>query len=158
MSIEKVKAFFAARNLSDRIMEFAESSATVALAAKAAGCEEKEIAKSMAFLVGGEPILVVMAGDARIANPKFKAVFHEKPKMIPPEKLGELIGHEMGGVCPFAVKEGVKIYLDISLKRFNYIYPAAGSEKSAVKLTPTELEEITAAHDWVDIGKDWADA
>jgi len=153
MSIEKVRAFFAGRNMADRILEFDQSSATVELAAQALGCEGKRIAKTMSFMVSGEPILIVLAGDARIDNPKYKARFSTKAKMLSHEEAAELIGHAVGGVCPFAVNEGVKVYLDESLKRFETVFPACGSSNSAIELTVPELEEYSGYVEWVDVSK-----
>ena len=158
MAFEKVKAYFAQAGLEDRVMEFEDSSATVELAAEAVGCEAKQIVKTLSFLVDGEPILLAMAGDARVANPKFKAEFHSKPVMIPLEQVEHYIGHGIGGVCPFAVKDGVKVYLDASIRRFREVYPAAGSSNSAVRLTVPELEQYACAVKWVDVGKGWQDA
>lgn len=154
MAIERVREYFRGFGIESRIIEFESSSETVELAA-AAGCEPKRIAKTMAFMVGEQPILVVMAGDARIANPKFKAEFATKPKMIAPPELPELIGHEMGGVCPFGIKEGVAVYLDESLRRFATVFPAAGSGNSAIEMNLAELEKYSNSVKWVDIGKDW---
>jgi len=153
MSIEKVRAFFAGRNMADRILEFDQSSATVELAAQALGCEGKRIAKTMSFMVSGEPILIVLAGDARIDNPKYKARLSTKAKMLSHEEAAELIGHAVGGVCPFAVNEGVKVYLDESLKRFETVFPACGSSNSAIELTVPELEEYSGYVEWVDVSK-----
>lgn len=153
MSIEKVRAFFSEKNMADRILEFDQSSATVELAAQALGCEGKRIAKTMSFMVSGEPILIVLAGDARIDNPKYKARFSTKAKMLSHEEAAELIGHAVGGVCPFAVNEGVKVYLDESLKRFETVFPACGSSNSAIELTVPELEEYSGYVEWVDVSK-----
>ena len=155
MSIEKVRAYFAQWGMEDRILEFDVSSATVELAAIAVGCEGKRIAKTLSFLVGDKPVLVATAGDAKISNPKFKAYFKTKAKMLPLEQVEALIGHGVGGVCPFAVKAGVDVYLDVSLKRFATVFPAAGSENSAIELTMEELEQYSGAMGWVDICKDW---
>lgn len=154
MSFEAVKAVLTAAGYGDRIKEFDQSSATVADAAQAIGCEEEQIAKTLSFLVDHQPLLVVTAGDVRIANPKFKAAFKKRGRMIPAEEVEGYIGHAPGGVCPFAVKKGVPIYLDESLKRFAVVYPAAGSDHSAVELTPRELEHLAQPVAWVDIGKD----
>ncbi|MBQ1913791.1 MAG: YbaK/EbsC family protein [Selenomonadaceae bacterium] len=153
MSIENVKAYFRAHGMEGRILEFEESSATVDLAAQAVGCEPARIAKTLSFSVGGQPVLVVTAGDMRIAGPKFKAVFHEKPRMLAADEVEEKIGHGVGGVCPFAVKEGVKVYLDVSMKRFATIFPACGSGNSAIELSPEELEKYSGALEWVDVCK-----
>ncbi|MCD7774752.1 MAG: YbaK/EbsC family protein [Clostridiales bacterium] len=155
MSIERVKNYLSKFGLSDRVTEFDVSSATVALAAEALGCEERLIAKSMAFNVKGEPVIVVIAGDCKTDNPKFKAQFGTKAVMIKPDELPELVGHPMGGVCPFDVNSGVRVYLDNSLKRFEYVYPAAGTANSAVKLTLDELQTAVGEHfaGWIDISK-----
>lgn len=132
MSIENVTAYLRERGADDKIKIFDVSSATVELAAKALGTDEARIAKSMAFLVDGKPVLVVTAGDMKIDNAKFKSFFHTKARMLTPDELTELVGHAMGGVCPFALKDGCTVYLDIALKRFDTVYPAAGSSNSAV--------------------------
>jgi len=155
MAIEKVRAYFAQFGMEDRILEFQVSSATVELAAIAVGVEGKRIAKTLSFLVGEKPILVAVAGDAKISNPKFKETFHTKAKMIPFEQVEELIGHGVGGVCPFAIHQGVEVYLDVSLKRFETVFPAAGSENSAIELNMEELEQYSQAIGWVDVCKDW---
>jgi prolyl-tRNA editing enzyme YbaK/EbsC (Cys-tRNA(Pro) deacylase) len=155
MAIEKVKEYFKQFGIEDRIQEFTVSSATVELAAAALGCEPCRIAKSLAFMTEEGPILVVAAGDAKVDNPKYKAQFHTKAKMLTPDEAVELIGHAVGGVCPFAVNKGVKIYLDESLKRFETVYPAAGSANSAVELTLPELEKYSAAIGWIDVCKGW---
>lgn len=153
MSIEKVKAYFASRGMAERVLEFPVSSATVALAAEALGCEPCRIAKTLSFLVEDRPILIVAAGDAKIDNPKYKAQFGTKAKMLTPEQAEELIGHAVGGVCPFAVNEGVTVYLDESLKRFQTVFPACGSGNSAIELTIPELEEHSGYAGWVDVCK-----
>ena len=155
MSIDKVRAYFRKYDMEDRVLEFDVSSATVELAAQAVGCEGKRIAKTMSFLVDDNAVLVVLAGDAKISNPKFKAAFHTKAKMLSPEQVDLLIGHSIGGVCTFAINEGVKVYLDESLKRFETVFPAAGSSNSAIELTLEELWKYSCASGWVDIGKDW---
>lgn len=134
-------------------MEFATSSATVELAAEAVGCEPARIAKTLSFKVGDTPILIVAAGDAKIDNPKYKAQFHTKAKMLTREEVEEKIGHAVGGVCPFAVNEGVEIYLDKSLKRFETVYPAAGSSNSAIQMTMEELEKYSGSSRWIDVCK-----
>lgn len=151
MSIDKVKAFFRTCGMESRILEFAESSATVELAAHAADCEPARIAKTLSFDFAGKPILVVTAGDRKIAGAKFKAEFHGKPKMLATDMVEERIGHAVGGVCPFAVNDRVKVYLDISLKRFDTVFPACGSDNSAIELTPEELEKYSGAAAWVDV-------
>ena len=153
MSLEKAKNHLEKFGLADRIHEFDVSSATVELAAKALGCGEAEIAKSMAFIVDDKPIIVVCAGDTKIDNSKFKAMFHTKAKMIGFDELEPLIGHAAGGVCPFGVNDGVRVYLDESLKRFDTVYPAAGTANSAVRLTPAELEKASLMTAWVDVTK-----
>ena len=153
MSLEKAKIHLEKFGLADRIHEFDVSSATVELAAKALGCGEAEIAKSMAFIVDDKPIIVVCAGDTKIDNSKFKAKFHTKAKMIGFDELEPLIGHAAGGVCPFGVNDGVTVYLDESLKRFDTVYPAAGTANSAVRLTPLELEKASQMTAWVDVTK-----
>lgn len=153
MTIEQVKAYLAECGLGDRVQEFDVSSATVELAAQALGCEPCLIAKTMSFLVDGHVALVVLAGDARIDNAKFKAVFHQKAKMLSHEQVSELTGFPVGGVCPFLAPEGTSVYLDESLKRFAFVYPAAGSRNSAVKVNPEELERASKAEKWVDVSK-----
>ena len=156
MSVESVKEYLSQFGLADRVMEFDASSATVAEAAADLGCEPARIAKTMAFVVAGHAILVVMAGDGKVDNPRYKAVFHTKAAMVPPDQLMELVGHPMGGVCPFAIREDVPVYLDESLKRFDIIYPAAGTASSAVKLSVPELEQAAQNFaGWVDVAKGW---
>ncbi len=153
MSIENVRKYFKTKGIEERIQEFDSSSATVALAAKALRCEESRIAKTLSFHVGDKVVLIVAAGDAKIDNAKYKAQFGTKAKMLSVEEAEPLIGHAVGGVCPFAVKEGVEIYLDVSLKRFQTVFPACGSANSAIELTPEELEEYTDFTSWVDVCK-----
>lgn len=153
MSFNKVYEFFKEKGLSDRVMEFDESSATVELAAQAIGCEPARIAKTMSFLIDDKAILIVTAGNVKIDNKKYKAYFHTKAKMIPWDDVEGYIGHAPGGVCPFAVKEDINVYLDTSLKDFDTVYPAAGSSNSAVKLTPDELYTLSGAIDWIDVCK-----
>lgn len=155
MAIEKVKAYFAAFGMADRIREFDVSSATVELAAQALGCEPCRIAKTLSFLVEGEPILIVAAGDAKIDNPRYKAQFGTKAKMLTPEEAETMVGHAVGGVCPFGVNEDVKVYLDESLKRFSTVFPACGSSNSAIELTIAELEKVSGFLSWVDVCKNW---
>lgn len=157
MSIEKVRPYLEERGMADRIKEFDVSSATVELAAAALGCEGKRIAKTLSFMVNDKAILIVAAGDAKVDNPKYKAFFGTKAKMLTPDEAVELVGHAVGGVCPFAVNEGVKVYLDISLRRFETVYPAAGSSNSAVRLTPDELATLCPDAEWVDLCKAWQD-
>lgn len=153
MAIDNVFKYFEKYGREKDILEFEVSSATVSDAALAIGCEEAHIAKTMSFMVDDKPILIVIAGDRKIDNAKFKQVFKCKAKMIPSENLGELIGHEAGGVCPFGINDGVDVYLDESLKRFQYVYPACGSSNSAIKLTIPELEKYSNYKAWVDVGK-----
>lgn len=153
MAINLVREYLKQFNKDKDILEFSESSATVRDAALAIGCDEAYIAKTMSFIVDDKPILIVLAGDRKIDNSKFKQTFKCKAKMIPSENLKELVGHEAGGVCPFGIKEGIKVYLDESLKRFEFVYPACGSSNSAIKLTISELEEYSGMNSWVDVGK-----
>ena len=153
MAIEKVKAYFKTKGMEDRIQEFEVSSATVALAAQALGCDENRIAKTLSFHVGEKVVLIVAAGDAKIDNPKYKAFFGAKAKMLAFEEAEELIGHAVGGVCPFAVNEGVEVYLDESLKRFETVFPACGSSNSAIELTINELEQHSGFISWIDVCK-----
>lgn len=156
MSIEKVRAFFAQRGREGDILEFDVSSATVELAAQAVGCPPERIAKTLSFAVDGGCVLVVCAGDAKVDNAKFKAQFHTKAKMLTHEEAHELIGHDVGGVCPFALPEDVKVYLDVSMKRFETVFPAAGSSNSAVEMTCDELERYASNFAaWVDVCKGW---
>lgn len=153
MAIEKVRTYFESLGAADKIREFDVSSATVELAAAALGCEGARIAKTMSFALADCDILIVAAGDVKIDNQKFKARFHTKAKMLPFEECEARIGHAAGGVCPFAVNEGVKVYLDESLKRFETVYPAAGSSNSAIELTIPELERFSNFSEWVDVCK-----
>lgn len=153
MSIEKVKQYLDKLGLKENIIEFETSSATVELAAQAVGCGGEQIAKTMSFDRNGKTILIVLAGDTRVDNAKFKATFGGKAKMLSIEEVESRVGHKVGGVCPFAVNEGVDIYLDVSLKRFDYVYPAAGNDYSAVKLDISQLELASCSVGWVDVGK-----
>ena len=153
MSIEKAKEYLKQYNLSDRVMVFSVSAATVKDAAIAVGCAEGEIAKSLTFLIDDSPIMILAEGTAKIDNAKYKAEFHTKAKMIPFEDVERLIGHAAGGVCPFGINDGVKVYLDNSLKKYSIVYPAAGNDKSAVKLTIEELEKASKFLKWVDVCK-----
>ena len=155
MSIEKVRAYFSQFGMENRILEFPVSSATVELAAVAVGCEPQRIAKTLSFMVADRPILIVAAGDAKIDNPKYKAQFSQKAKMLSFDQAAELIGHAVGGVCPFAVNEGVEVYLDESIKRFETVFPAAGSSNSAIELTIPEMESCSGYVAWVDVCKAW---
>ena len=153
MAIEKVKEFFAGFGMEDRVLEFEVSSATVELAAQALHCEPCRIAKTLSFHVGEQVVLIVAAGDAKIDNPKYKAQFGTKAKMLAFDEAEALIGHAVGGVCPFAVNEGVAVYLDESLKRFETVFPACGSSNSAIELTVDELERYAAPVAWIDVCK-----
>lgn len=154
MAFLKAKEHLEKYGLGDKIMEFSVSSATVREAALALNCEEKEIAKTLSFLVNDKPILIVTAGDSKIDNKKYKEFFGNKAKMISYEDVEKFIGHGVGGVCPFGVNEGIDIYLDDSLKRFEIVYPACGSSNSAVKLTLDELEKASNYKEWIDVCKD----
>ena len=145
MSIEVVRTYFQTLGIADRIQEFPVSSATVELAAQALNCAPERIAKTLSFKVDDAPILIVAAGDAKVDNSKFKGQFHTKAKMLTPDEAVELVGHAVGGVCPFAVKDGVAIYLDESLKRFQTVFPACGSANSAIELTIPELEQYSGS-------------
>ena len=153
MAIDKVKAYFREYGMDERIQEFEVSSATVELAAKALRCEPQRIAKTLSFMVENEAVLIVAAGDAKIENPKYKGKFGKKAKMPLPDEVEALVGHAVGGVCPFAVNKGVKVYLDVSLKRFGTVFPACGSSNSAIELTIPELEEYSGYVEWVDVCK-----
>lgn len=155
MAIEKVRTYFAQFGMEERIQELTESSATVELAAQALHCAPERIAKTLSFMVNGAPVLIVAAGDARIDNPQYKAQFGTKAKMLTPEEAENLVGHAVGGVCPFAVNEGVGVYLDESLKRFETVFPACGSANSAIELTIPELEQYSGYNAWVDVCKSW---
>ena len=151
LSLSSVRNYFKQYNMDTHIVEFPVSSATVELAAQAIGCKEQEIAKTMSFHVGDEVIVIVMAGDARIDNKKYKSFFHKKAKMLHGEEVESLTGHPIGGVCPFGLKEGIKVYLDESLERFDHVYPACGSPNSAIKLTIPELEKYAHQESWIDV-------
>lgn len=154
MSIEKVKEYFKQYKIEDRILEFPVSSATVELAAQALNTEPCRIAKTLSFMVADYPILIVAAGDAKVDNKKYKAYFGAKAKMLSPDEVIEKIGHAIGGVCPFAINEGVRVYLDESIKRFETIFPACGSSNSAIELTPDELEKYSSFFvEWIDVCK-----
>ena len=153
MAIDNVKKYFKQYNIENRIIELTTSSATVKEAAESLGTEECKIAKTLSFLVEEKPILIVAAGDAKIDNSKYKGFFSTKAKMIPATDVENLIGHNIGGVCPFAIKENVTVYLDESLKRFETVYPACGSSNSAIKLTIEELEKYSNYSKWIDVCK-----
>ena len=155
MSIEKVKQYFSALGIENRIQEFPVSSATVELAAQALGCEGARIAKTISFMLDSEAILIVTAGDAKIDNAKYKAYFGKKAKMLTPDEAVDLIGHAVGGICPFAVNDTSKIYLDVSLKRFQTVFPACGSSNSAIELTIPELEKYSGYIAWIDVCKNY---
>lgn len=155
MAIEKVKKYFKKYDMEDRIQEFDVSSATVELAAEALHCEPCRIAKTLSFMAKEQPVLIVTAGDAKIDNPKYKAQFGTKAKMLTYEEVESLTGHAVGGVCPFAVNDGLTIYLDESLKRFQTVFPACGSSNSAIELTIEELEKYSGYTAWIDVCKGW---
>ena len=153
MAIDKVRDYFRQYGMEDRILEFDESSATVELAAHAVGCEPAHIAKTMSFKSEDGCILIVTAGDTKIDNSKFKAQFHMKAKMLSPDEVVEMVGHAIGGVCPFAVGEKVRVYTDVSMQRFDTVYPAAGSSNSAVRLSCEELYRYSNSLGWIDVCK-----
>ncbi len=153
MAIEKVKEYFKTFGMEDRVLEFDVSSATVELAAQALGCAPERIAKSITLNVDGGCVMIIAAGDVKIDNPKYKAEFSCKAKMLSADEALEMTGHAVGGICPFAVNDGCKIYLDESLKRFDYVYPACGSSNSAIKLSIKELEKYSNCIKWVDVCK-----
>jgi len=155
MSIEAVKAYLKDAGCTTEVIEFAADTATVALAAAAIGCEEREIAKTLSFELSTGPILVVMSGEAKADNRKFKDTFGEKAKMIPFDEVEQKVGHAPGGVCPFAVKAGVRVFADVSLKRFATFYPAAGSAHSAIPMDAAALERLGHIVSWVDVAKGW---
>lgn len=154
MSLEKAKEHLDKKGFSDRVIELENSTATVSMAAEALGVEDGMIAKTMSFLQGEKAVLILTEGTAKVDNRKYKNVFHTKAKMIPFEKVEEIVGHAPGGVCPFGVKSEIEIYLDESLKKFEVVYPAAGNDHSAVKLTISELEQASDALGWVDVCKE----
>ena len=153
MAIEKVKEYFKAFGIENRIREFDVSSATVELAAQALNCEPCRIAKSLTFMLGESPIMVIAAGDAKVDNAKYKAKFGAKAKMLKFDEVEPLIGHAVGGVCPFGINDGVKVYLDESLKRFDTVFPACGSSNSAIELNIEEMEKCSGYTEWVDVCK-----
>lgn len=153
MSLEKVKAYFKTYGMEEKIQEFDVSSATVELAASALQCEPQRIAKTLSFMLEERAVLIVAAGDAKIDNSKYKARFGKKAKMLSPDEVEALVGHAVGGVCPFAVKESVEVYLDVSLKRFDTVFPACGSSNSAIELTIPQLEQYSGYAEWVDVCK-----
>lgn len=155
MSYEKVKEYFDSVSLGERVVIREHIGDTVENAAIAIGCEPAHIAKAMSFMQNGEPALVVMAGDAKVNNTKYKTCFHQKAVMVPGDQVEDLIGHVPGAVCPFGINDGVKVYLDISLKRFEVIYTAGGNPNATVQLTLDELEEHSKPETWVDVCKGW---
>lgn len=154
MAIEAVREFFKEHEMENMIQEFQVSSATVELAAMALGCEPERIAKTLSFKVEDKAVLIVTAGDAKIDNRKFKDFFHTKAKMLSQEEVIELVGHAVGGVCPFAIKKDVPVYLDASLKRFETVFPACGSSNSAIELSIHQLERFSGYQEWIDVSKD----
>lgn len=155
MAIEKVKEYFKEFGMEKKIQEFETSSATVELAAIALNCEPERIAKSLSFKIDEKAILIIAAGDAKVDNAKYKSVFHVKAKMLTIDEVEELIGHAIGGVCPFGINDNIDVYLDISLKRFNTVFPACGSSNSAIELTINEMEKYSNYKEWVDVCKGW---
>ena len=155
MSIEIVRKYFSSFGMEERIQEFEVSSATVELAAQAVGCIPARIAKTLSFKIGEEPILIVAAGDAKIDNRKYKDQFGKKAVMLSQEEVSEKIGHAVGGVCPFGIPDTVSVYLDESLKRFETVFPAAGSSNSAIELSLEELMQYSRAKEWIDVCKGW---
>ena len=153
MAIDKVKEHFAKFDMADRIQEFEVSSATVELAAQALGCECERIAKTISLYMDESAILIVAAGDAKIDNKKFKEKFNTKAKMLSFEDVEPIVGHAVGGVCPFGINDGVDVYLDESLKRFKTVFPACGSSNSAIELTISELEKVSGYKEWIDVCK-----
>ena len=153
MSLKRTKEYLKEFGFEDRVMEFPISSKTVKEAAIAIGCREEEVGKTLSFLVGDRPILIVVAGTSKIDNHKYKEEFSVKAKMVPVEMLSEIIGHEAGGVCPFGINEGVEVYLDKSLESLENVYPACGSENSAIKLSIEQLEKYSSYVEWVDVTK-----
>lgn len=154
MAIDRVRAYFREYGIEEKVQELAESSATVELAAAALGTEPGRIAKTLSFMVNESPILIVTAGDVKIDNAKYKKFFGAKAKMLTPQQAEELIGHAVGGVCPFAINEGVTVYLDESLKAYETVYPACGSSNSAIELNMEELEKYSLSKAWIDVCKE----
>lgn len=155
MAIENVIEYFRKWDIEDKIIEFDVSSATVELAAKAVGCEEERIGKTLSFMIDSKAILIVVAGDAKVDNKKYKVEFGKKAKMLTPDEALDLVGHSIGGICPFGINNGVNVYLDESLKRFKTVYPACGSSNSAIEFTIEELEKYSNYSSWIDVCKDW---
>ena len=150
-----VKSYLETKGFGDRLTEHEETIDTVEHAAMRIGCTEPEIAKTLSFIVDEKPVIVVMAGDGRVNSSKFKAQFHTKPHMIPRDQVEKITGFQPGGVCPFAVPENIPIWLDVSMKRFEYVHPAGGNEYTSVMLTPEELEKASGAVGWCDVCKGW---
>ena len=150
-----VKSYLETKGFGDRLTEHEETIDTVEHAAMRIGCTEPEIAKTLSFIVDEKPVIVVMAGDGRVNSSKFKAQFHTKPHMIPRDQVEKITGFQPGGVCPFAVPENIPIWLDVSMKRFEYVHPAGGNEYTSVMLTPEELEKVSGAVGWCDVCKGW---
>ena len=155
MSIIRAREHLTRFGVEERVQEFNVSSATVPLAAQALSVLPARIAKTLSFIVGERVVLIVVAGDARIDNAAYKAFFHTKARMVPPEEAGDRIGHEIGGICPFGIQSGVEVFLDVSLQRFDTVFPAAGSDSSAIELSCAELFDISAARQWIDVCRDW---
>lgn len=155
MAIERVREYFREYGMENRIQEFEVSSATVELAAAALHCDPQRIAKTLSFLVDNHAMLIVTAGDAKIDNAKYKAKFRAKAKMLTPDEVEAMVGHAVGGVCPFGINEGIAVYLDVSLKRFETVFPACGSGNSAIELSIEELEQYSGYTEWADVCKGW---
>lgn len=153
MAIERVKEFFKQYDMDKNIKEFDVSSATVELAAKALGCAPERIAKTLSFSVDDKPILIVMAGDAKVDNHKYKEYFGKKAKMLSQDEVESKVGHAVGGVCPFGINDGITVYLDESLKRFETVFPACGSTNSAIELTIDEMERFSGYKEWINVCK-----
>lgn len=151
MSFEKAKEHLKKFGYEDRIITFTQVSKTVEQASQLVGCSEGEIAKTLSFLVGSDPIVIVTSGDAKISNSKYKQEFGTKARMVSYDQVEALIGHEVGGVCPFGLNDGVKVYLDVSLREYNIVYPACGDYYSAVRLSPTDFEKLVKVEKWVDV-------
>lgn len=153
MSIEKVKNYFKEYHMENKIIELEESSATVKEAAEAIGCSEGEIAKTLSFQLSDRVILIVLAGDVKLDNHKYKEVFHEKSKMVDAMLVEQLVGHQVGGVCPFGINESIDVYLDVSLKKYQTVYPACGNSHSAIPLSIEEIEKYSNCKEWIDVSK-----
>ncbi len=153
MGLEEARSYLEGKGFGGRVLTFDVSSATVELAAQAVGTEPEKIAKSLTFMVDDRPVMILCAGDAKINNGKYKTVFHKKARMLTRDQVNQLVGHDVGGVCPFGIKDGVEVYLDESLKRFEKVYPACGNAASAVELTIGELEQLSGSLGWIDVCK-----